>query len=71
MPDSDIGTDLVTGEKVTLGKDAIKLLYCDPMLDEEAMKQRIFRFKEGSPAIKQVIPSPWAIVAQLTVTLNA
>ena len=50
VPKADMGTDLFTGKPVTLGKDAIKLLYADPMFDEAAMKQRIFRFKKGSPA---------------------
>jgi hypothetical protein len=26
------------------------MLFADPLFDEEAMKLRIFRFKEGSPA---------------------
>lgn len=47
-----LGSDLVTGQDVKVGKDDIKLLYADPMLDEDAMKQRIFRFKKGSPAEK-------------------
>jgi hypothetical protein len=33
------------------GNDIVKLLYADPMFDEDAMKQKIFRFKKGSPAI--------------------
>ena len=52
VPKADMGTDLVTGEKITPGKDAVKLLYADPMFEEEAMTQKIFRFKDGSPAIK-------------------
>lgn len=34
------------------GKAGVGLLYADPMFDQEAMKQKIFRFKPGSPAIK-------------------
>ena len=34
------------------GKAAVGLLYADPMFDQEAMTQKIFRFKPGSPAIK-------------------
>lgn len=52
VPGSGIGTDLVSGQKAAPGKDAIKLLYADPMFDQAAMKKRIFRFKAGSPAIR-------------------
>ena len=31
---------------------AIGLIYADPLFDQEAMRQKIFRFKPGSPAIK-------------------
>jgi len=47
-------------DEIKLGQDAIAtdkrgdaevgMLFADPMFDEEAMKQRIFRFKPGSPA---------------------
>jgi hypothetical protein len=51
VPATGLGTDLVTGKEVTPGKDSVKLLYADPMFDEDAMKQKIFRFEKGSPAI--------------------
>ncbi|TWU37919.1 hypothetical protein Q31b_47080 [Novipirellula aureliae] len=51
VPATGLGTDLVSGNNVNPGKDAVKLLYADPMFDEDAMKQKIFRFKKGSPAI--------------------
>ena len=51
VPKAKIGSDLFTGQQVKTAKDETKLLYADPMFDEEAMKRRIFRFKEGSPAI--------------------
>ncbi len=50
VPTSALGTDLVTGEPVTPGTDEIKLLYADPMFDQELMKQGFFRFQKGSVA---------------------
>ncbi|MGJ8641876.1 MAG: right-handed parallel beta-helix repeat-containing protein [Luteolibacter sp.] len=52
VPKDTPGSDLFTGEQVIPGKDSIKLLYADPMFDEEAMKTGIYRFKEGSPVEK-------------------
>jgi len=52
VPKIKLGNDLFTGQSVTLGKDPVKLLYTDPMFDEEAMKKGLYRFKEGSPAEK-------------------
>ena len=52
VPATGVGTDLFTGKNVTPGADAVKLLYADPQFDEGALKQRIFRFKPGSPAEK-------------------
>jgi hypothetical protein len=47
-------------DEITLGQDVIApdrrggadvgMLFADPMFDQEAMKQRIFRFKPDSPA---------------------
>ncbi|TWU38830.1 hypothetical protein Q31b_39080 [Novipirellula aureliae] len=51
VPKAELGSDLFTGQRVKPGEDEIKLLYADPMFDEEAMQKLIFRFKEGSPAI--------------------
>lgn len=45
-----LGQDLVPKER--RGDAEVGMLYADPMLDEEAMKQKIFRFKSGSPAEK-------------------
>ncbi|MCM2370119.1 right-handed parallel beta-helix repeat-containing protein [Aporhodopirellula aestuarii] len=52
VPKSELGSDLFTGEQVTLGQDAVKLIYADPMFDTHAAKQGIYRFKNGSPAEK-------------------
>jgi len=52
VPKTDLGNDLVTGKPATPGEDPVKLLYTDPMFDEEAMKEGLYRFKEGSPAEK-------------------
>lgn len=52
VPKSALGTDLYTGLPVTSGKDAVKLLYADPMFDEEAAKLGVYRFMPGSPAEK-------------------
>ncbi|MGJ8641878.1 MAG: right-handed parallel beta-helix repeat-containing protein [Luteolibacter sp.] len=52
VPKTALGSDLFTGEKVISGKDPVKLIYADPMFDEEAMKTGLYRFKEGSPAEK-------------------
>jgi hypothetical protein len=51
VPKVALGSDLFTGQPVKPGNDIVKLLYADPMFDEDAMKQKIFRFKKGSPAI--------------------
>jgi hypothetical protein len=42
------GQDLIAPDK--RGSAKVGMLFADPMFDEEAMKQRVFRFKEGSPA---------------------
>lgn len=52
VPKTALGNDLFTGEPVALGKDSVKLLYADPMFDEAAMKEGLYRFKPGSPAEK-------------------
>ncbi|MGJ8641499.1 MAG: right-handed parallel beta-helix repeat-containing protein [Opitutaceae bacterium] len=52
VPKSALGTDLYSGQAVTPGKDTVKLLYADPMFDEEAAKRGVYRFKQGSPAAK-------------------
>lgn len=49
------GDDLMSPAK--RGKAPVGLLYADPMFDEDAMKQNIFRFKPGSPASKLGIES--------------
>lgn len=49
---AELGSDLFSGQAVTLGKDPVKLFYTDPMFDEEAMKEGLYRFKKGSPAEK-------------------
>jgi hypothetical protein len=51
VPKAALGSDLFTGQPVKPGKGEVKLLYADPMFDEAAMKQNIYRFKKGSPAI--------------------
>jgi hypothetical protein len=51
VPKATLGSDLFTGQPVRPGKDEVKLLYADPMFDEEAMTKNIYRFKKGSPAI--------------------
>ena len=52
MPKTKLGNELFSGQPVKVGKDSVKLLYADPMFDEEAMKEGLYRFKEGSPAEK-------------------
>ncbi|MFC1766118.1 right-handed parallel beta-helix repeat-containing protein, partial [Planctomycetota bacterium] len=52
VPKTARGNDLFSGQPVTPGKDPVKLLYADPMFDEEAMKTGLYRFKKGSPAEK-------------------
>ena len=52
VPKTELGTDLFSGQPVDPGKDPVKLLYADPMFDEESMKLGLYRFKEGSPAEK-------------------
>jgi hypothetical protein len=44
------GTDLVAPER--RGGAAVGMLFVDPLLDEEAMKNHVFRFRPGSPAIE-------------------
>ena len=51
-PKTELGNELFSGQPVKVGKDSIKLLYADPLFDEAAMKKKIFRFKEGSPALR-------------------
>ena len=55
LPKAEHGTDLRTGKEVHPGEDRIELLYADPLFDEEAMKDKHFKFKEGSPALKMRI----------------
>lgn len=43
-----LGQDVIAPDK--RGGAKVGMLFADPMFDEEAMKQRIFRFKPGSPA---------------------
>jgi hypothetical protein len=43
-----LGEDVIAAKK--RGEAKIGMLFADPLFDEEAMKQRIFRFKPGSPA---------------------
>jgi len=43
-----LGQDVIAPDK--RGEAEVGMLFADPMFDEEAMKQRIFRFKPGSPA---------------------
>lgn len=52
VPKTDLGSDLFTGKQVTLGQDAVKLVYADPMFDKEAAREGIYRFKKGSPTEK-------------------
>lgn len=42
------GQDVIAPDK--RGDAEVGMLFADPLFDEEAMKQRIFRFKKGSPA---------------------
>jgi hypothetical protein len=43
-----LGQDVIAPDK--RGEANVGMLFADPMFDEEAMKQRIFRFRPGSPA---------------------
>lgn len=43
-----LGQDVIEPDK--RGDAEVGMLFADPMFDEEAMKQRIFHFKPGSPA---------------------
>ncbi|MGJ8640521.1 MAG: right-handed parallel beta-helix repeat-containing protein [Opitutaceae bacterium] len=52
VPKTALGNDLFSGKPVTFGQDSVKLQYIDPMFDEEAMKEGLYRFREGSPAEK-------------------
>ena len=52
MVKTRLGNDLFSGEPATPGEDSVKLLYADPRFDEEAMKEVLYLFKEGSPAVK-------------------
>ena len=52
MPKEKLGSDLFSGQPATACKDSVKLLYADPMFDEEAMKEGLYRFRKGSPAEK-------------------
>ena len=52
VPKEKLGSDLFSGQPATAGKDSVKLLYADPMFDEEAMKEGLYRFRKGSPAEK-------------------
>ena len=49
QPKTELGNDLFTGKPA---KESVKLLYADPLFDQEAMKQGIYRFEDGSPAEK-------------------
>ena len=52
VPKAELGNDLFSGRPAALGKDPVKLLYADPMFDQEAMKEGLYRFEKGSPAEK-------------------
>ena len=52
VPKAELGQDLFAGQPATPGADPVKLLYADPMFDEKAMKEGLYRFLEGSPAAK-------------------
>ena len=47
QPKTELGNDLFTAKPA---KDSAKLLYADPLFDQEAMKKGVFRFEAGSPA---------------------
>ena len=51
----EAGHDLVPFEK--LGAANTGLLFVDPMFDEDAFEQKIFRFKPESPAEKLSVRS--------------
>ena len=50
IPEFKVGDDLVPADM--RGGATVGIRYADPMFDEAAMKQKIFRFKPGSPALK-------------------
>ncbi|MFC1761204.1 right-handed parallel beta-helix repeat-containing protein [Planctomycetota bacterium] len=50
IPEFKLGDDLVPTDM--RGGAAVGIHYADPMFDEEAMKQKIYCFKPGSPAIE-------------------
>ena len=52
VPKEKLGSDLFSGQAAKIGEGSVKLLYTDPMFDEEAMKEGFYRFKKGSPAEK-------------------
>jgi hypothetical protein len=52
VPKAELGSDLFTEQPARIGESPVKLLYADPMFDEEAMKEGLYRFKQGSPAEK-------------------
>ena len=49
QPKTELGNDLFTDKPA---KDSVKLLYADPLFDQEAMKKGIFGFQKDSPAEK-------------------
>ena len=52
QPKTKLGNDLVTGKRAKSGKNATKLMYADPLFDQEAMKKGLYQFEKGSPAPK-------------------
>lgn len=50
IPEFELGDDLVSKQQRSGAE--VGILYADPMFDTDAMKQKIFRFKPGSPALK-------------------
>jgi hypothetical protein len=50
LPAVSLGQDLASVEQ--RGQAQVGLLYTDPLLDRDAMKQKIYRFKPGSPCEK-------------------
>ena len=46
VPKTELGNELFSGQPVKVGKDSVKLLYADPMFDEEAMKEGLYLREE-------------------------
>ncbi|WP_283435541.1 right-handed parallel beta-helix repeat-containing protein [Neorhodopirellula lusitana] len=51
-PKANLGSDLFTGQRADLNENSVKLVYADPMFDEAAAKQGLYRFRAGSPTEK-------------------